>query len=347
MCRADRTKGGGGLIVYIRSDFCFKVVHDLPNLALSERAGYKTESIVFKVKIGKTWETFVGIYRPPTSIKVPKTVWTYELGSLLEAITSLPGNYFLLGDYNADLIAADKPPKDGRSLLDLLDIYNLHNLISSPTRILKTSITLLDLVVTNNKNMVLTSGVVYVQLSDHSLVYAFLRKTAPKMRSRKLCFRSLKHFDRDLFLADLHTVPFNVMDVFEDVDDKLFVFETLFTEVLDDHAPLKQFHVRGNQVPYMTEEWRKTIRYRNRFWRKFTDDRTDSNYQLYKAQRNKCTSLRRKAIKGFFFLKRRRSQKTQGSFGKHTGLSCIQKILNKQMISFFRRMTLFLQTKNR
>lgn len=55
----------------------------------------------------------MGIYRPPTSIKVPKTVWTYELGSLLEAITSLPGNYFLLGDYNADLIAPDKPPKDG------------------------------------------------------------------------------------------------------------------------------------------------------------------------------------------------------------------------------------------
>ena len=47
------------------------------------------------------------------------------------------------------------------------------------------------------------------------------------------------------------------MDVFEDVDDKLFVFETVFTEVLDDHAALKQFHVRGNQVPYMTEEWQK------------------------------------------------------------------------------------------
>ena len=105
------------------------------------------------------------------------------------------------------------------------------------------------------------------------------------MRSRKLCFRSLKHFDRDLFLADLHTVPFNVMDVFEDVDDKLFAFGTLFREVLDDHGPLKQFHVRGNQVPYMTEEWRKAIR--NRLWK--------SNYNLYKAQRNKCTSLRRKA----------------------------------------------------
>ena len=62
------------------------------------------------------------------------------------------------------------------------------------------------------------------------------------------------------------------MDVFEDVDDKLLVFETLFTEVLDGHAPLKKFHVRGNQVPYMTKEWRKAIRYRNRLWRKFTEN---------------------------------------------------------------------------
>lgn len=78
-------------------------------------------------------------------------------------------------------------------------------------------------------------------------------------------FRRLKSFD--LFLADLHSVSFNVMDVFENVDDKLFAFETLFTEVLDDHAPLKQYHVRGNQVSYMTEEWRKAIRYRNRLWK--------------------------------------------------------------------------------
>jgi len=49
-------------------------------------------------------------------------------------------------------------------------------------------------------------------------------------------------------------------------------------------------------------------------------------------------------IKGVF-VKRRRSQKTQGSFGRHTGLSSIKKIVNKQMISFFRRMTLFLPTK--
>lgn len=58
-------------------------------------------------------------------------------------------------------------------------------------------------------------------------MYVVLRKTIRKMKSRKLYFRSLRHFDRDMFLADLHTVSFGVNDTFEDVDVKRFVFETL------------------------------------------------------------------------------------------------------------------------
>ena len=176
MCRTDRDKYGGGLMVYVRSDICFKVVEDLPNLALDKRAGFKTESIILKVKIGKTWENLVGIYRPPTSAKVPKSTWTLELESIPEAITALPGNCLLVGDFNSDLHEPDKAPQDGRTLLDLLDVYNLHNLIDSPTRTTKTSTSLLDLVITNNKSKITEFGVVHVQISDHSLVYVILRK---------------------------------------------------------------------------------------------------------------------------------------------------------------------------
>ena len=74
MCRADRNIHGGGLLVYIRADLCFKVIKDLPNLRLCERERYKTESIVLKVRIAKKWETIVGIYRPPTSASVPQSL---------------------------------------------------------------------------------------------------------------------------------------------------------------------------------------------------------------------------------------------------------------------------------
>ena len=50
----------------------------------------------------------------------------------------------------------------------------------------------------------------------------------------------------------------------------------------------------------MNEQWCKVIRYRNRLWKNFTRERSDANHAHYKKQRNKCTSLRRKAIKDDF-----------------------------------------------
>ena len=83
---------------------------------------------------------------------------------------------------------------DGRDLNDLLNIYNLANLINSPTRIDKTSETLLDIILTNNTTKVLTSGVIDVQISDHSLVYTILRSSVPRTRSRQIVTRVYKTF---------------------------------------------------------------------------------------------------------------------------------------------------------
>lgn len=179
----------------------------------------------------------------------------------------------------------------------------MKNLITSPTRITKTSKTLLDLILANNKKRILSSGVVDVQISDHSLVFTILRLSAPRLQSRKIYARSYKNFNSDIFLEDLQNAPFHVMDVFDDVDDKLFAFESLYLDIINEHAPIKKFHARGNQVPFMTEQWRKSIRHRNKLWKNFTHDRTDANYALYQKQRNRCTSLRRKAIKAYFLNK--------------------------------------------
>ena len=232
MCRADRNIHGGGLLCYIRADLCFKVIKDLPNLRLCERGRYKTESIVLKVRIAKKWATIVGIYRPPTSVSVPQSLWKFELSSILEAITTLPGNCFLVGDFNSDMLLPDKPPRDGCVMANLLDIYDLKNLIHEATRITRTSETLLDLFLTDNVKKIQSSGVVHVNISDHSLVFAILRESEPRIRSREIRFRSLKNFDKQHFLHDLHNVPFQVAEIFDDVDDRLYVFDCLYEDIL-------------------------------------------------------------------------------------------------------------------
>ena len=50
----------------------------------------------------------------------------------------------------------------------------------------------------------------------------------------------------------------------------------------------------------MTRELRKAIYTRSRFKNKLNKNPTDENRTKYKKQRNKCVSLRKKAIKNYF-----------------------------------------------
>lgn len=47
------------------------------------------------------------------------------------------------------------------------------------------------------------------------------------------------------------------------------MFDCLYEDILGEHAPLKQVRIRGNQVPFMNEQWRKAIRQKNRLWKRF------------------------------------------------------------------------------
>ena len=64
----------------------------------------------------------------------PKSQWKRELSAILEDATAISNDTIFLGDFSCDMIEPNKPPMDGRDLCGLLDIYNLKNLITSPTR---------------------------------------------------------------------------------------------------------------------------------------------------------------------------------------------------------------------
>ena len=61
MYRVDRNAHGGGLMIFIRNDICFPFVTRF-NVDMSS---FRTESMLLKVKINKSWSGIVGIYRPP------------------------------------------------------------------------------------------------------------------------------------------------------------------------------------------------------------------------------------------------------------------------------------------
>ena len=86
---------------------------------------------------------------------------------------------------------------------------------------------------------------------------------------------------------------------FEDVDDLWDHWAKLYCEVLDKHAPLKKKWIRGDQLPWITPELKREISRRNRPFKKYARNPTDSSWEEYRKQKNKGSLLKGKGMKSF------------------------------------------------
>ena len=54
------------------------------------------------------------------------------------------------------------------------------------------------------------------------------------------------------FLKDISTVPWSTIDFAEDIEDSAFMCDKLFTDVANNHAPIKFARVKGVKTPWVT-----------------------------------------------------------------------------------------------
>ena len=89
----------------------------------------------------------------------------------------------LMGDLNCD-VSKFPPDAHTRRLQFISCVYQLEQLINEPTRVTRTSATLINLIFTNKKENIVKSGVIHLGISDHSLIFAvrkFLLQNLDKM----------------------------------------------------------------------------------------------------------------------------------------------------------------------
>ena len=68
-------------------------------------------------------------------------------------------------------------------------MYNLEQLIDTPTRITENSNTLIDLIFANNNHRIVASAVLHVNLSDHSLIYCVIKAGVRRTPGRVIEYR--------------------------------------------------------------------------------------------------------------------------------------------------------------
>ena len=114
---------------------------------------------------------FTTWYRPPKSSQE----LFHQFETFLKKADSEYNEYYVLGDVNCDLMAANLEAQTLK-LIDLLDIYQLTQLIDEPTRVTEICKTLIDHVITNSTQNLTHRGVSLTTISDHYLIFS-VRKT--------------------------------------------------------------------------------------------------------------------------------------------------------------------------
>jgi len=59
--------------------------------------------------------------------------------------------------------------------------------------------------------------------------------------------------------------------------------------------------VRETDIPDMSEEWKRALRTKRKYARKFAKDRTAENLELKRKYRNIATRERQKAIRAYWY----------------------------------------------
>ena len=182
----------------------------------------------------------------------------------------------------------------------IFESFNLHNMIQEATRSTISSRTLLDLFVTTTTDLISSSGVFPLGLSDHDLIYATIRLKHNRPPPKFIKTRNYKRIDFEKFKYDLECTPFYIASIFEEPDDQLWVWERLFDDISNEHAPWREIKARSFSSPWITCEIRHKMNRRYKLFKAAISSKCPEQWSNYKRVRNEVTSDLRKAKSSYF-----------------------------------------------
>ena len=120
-------------------------------------------------------------------------------------------NLILLGDFNFNLLPkAQDTSFSNWKFRQLLNTFNLKNVINKATRITGTSTTLIDLVICSDTSNISHQGVCDLEISDHHLVYAVVNLKRKRQKPTLKAVYDYKKVDLDSIRTDFAAPPWSI-----------------------------------------------------------------------------------------------------------------------------------------
>ena len=131
----------------------------------------------------------------------------------------------------------------------------------------RTSSTLNDHIYTNFDENISRVHVCKIPISDHYAVFGNrqLNNCIKTNTHQTVAYRSFKNFEETMFINDLREVSWETIEAFEDINETVEVWDNMFLEVVNKHAPIKSHRTKRNYQPaWLTPQILDCIKQRNK-----------------------------------------------------------------------------------
>ena len=284
-----KNNGGGVAIVYkdnLKLKLCTNINKDNDEILwASTRINNKT------YLIGAT-------YRPDYSDLLEGQ--TSPLENHLQCAFQQSSNIMMIGDFNVDYLDHLQRQK----LNDILEPYNMRQLIQAPTRVTNKSSTLIDHIWVS-ENCYIGEAKTTNGISDHHGTYVEL-KAPLESTDKKLKLRNYKNYDKSKlersYREAFQSSKFLTLIEQENIEEAMKLWINTVASLCDQHAPEKEMNIRSKteDVPWYDEEIELLQMEKNRSLGYQRSKGNSKSKTILTSITNKLKNLKRKRKSQYF-----------------------------------------------
>ncbi|KAJ1531443.1 hypothetical protein ONE63_000123 [Megalurothrips usitatus] len=146
----------------------------------------------------------------------------------------------------------------------------------------------LDVIATNMSELVVEYGqTVAPGFSNHDLIYAIVDLKVNTPSKKYITFRDFKNMDPAAVAMDAEMLSWSEVYESPTIDEKLACFNSIITELMEKHAPLRTVAVKRPDAPWMTHDILLMISNRNKARKKHLSTNLPVDFEAFRILRNR------------------------------------------------------------
>ena len=194
-------------------------------------------------------------YIAPDSSKYSNKKFLKSLTDVLNRLSYEDKETILMGDINCDYLK----DSDHREIKNLFVSYGYKQLIEKATRIIETSETLINVILTNSPETIRNYDTILSSNGDHDIIAVIRKISTPKYPPRTIYSRNYKNYNTNVIKNELRNVNWEHVTNCGDSNICWQYIKDILLKCADTHTPLTKKTIKGKPCPWLTEEIKKQM----------------------------------------------------------------------------------------